>query len=419
VDVKTYDDFDKLDIDDGESAWVGGYAEFGPGLARYDCFQIQNDTTHQLKSGEMLYECATMCSSHKYIAVKYRRCICLPNDDFIRDHAQCEDTNADIFGVYQVDNRTQQTAFQCTAFKYNIIGVESYSFDKCSSRHMSLCVGGASSLDDSCKAQYTSVSSNVSNCLIKERKPWSEGFEMCQRFNGRMLPLALDQNWLVYLPNIPDVEKQTVWLGTLRTFRISDSQTSTACLSVTKVMSHLFLEPADCSRMFQFICTADLITKQEHDLNTPINVPILVAVFVSIVIVLVIVLVFVMYRTQCVCKLLQLGKGHRQVTQQTSTSALLQMNAVREDDVGYSNPLDGVYYSTVDDDTRDDVMRDVTRDQQHTASIEPVPQESEYNVALNYNNDKHVDVDGPRNVYAHCVRTNNRASGDYDVHKLY
>jgi len=131
------------------------------------------------------------------------------------------------------------------------------------------------------------------------------------------------------------------------------------------------------------------------------------------------VLAAVAYRTKCVCKLLQQVKGHRQVTLQTSSSDLLQMDAVREDDVGYSNPLEGVYYSTVDDDTRDDIMRDVTRDQQHAASIEPVPQESEYNVALNYQNDKHVDVDGPRNVYAHCVRTNNRASGDYDVHKLY
>jgi len=415
VDVKTYDDFDKLDIDDGESAWVGGYAEFGPGLAWYDCFRIERSGALPFESIGTLYECATMCQNYTFIGVKYMSCICLQDDDLIYPHALCDDTRTGIFGVYLVNNRTQQAPFQCNYINYiNNTGVYRDDFDKCSSKNMPLCVGGPSLKDDCSKARYTLVNENNSICLIKETTPWSEGFEICQGFSWNMLPHALNQNWLFYLSYKPEVKQRNIWLGTFRTFRISDLPPSThmTCLSATRVGSHMFLEPENCSRPLKFICT-----NNSYQGNEAISIPILIAVLVSIMFVFV--LAAVAYRTKFVCKLLQQVKSHRQVTLQTSSSDLLQMDAVREDDVGYSNPLEGVYYSTVDDDTRDDIMRDVTRDQQHAASIEPVPQESEYNVALNYQNDKPVDVDGPHNVYAHCVRTNNSTSGDYDVSKMY
>jgi len=257
TDVKTYDDFDKLDIDDGESAWVGGYAAFGPGLAWYDCFQIEGSGALPFESIGTLYECATMCQNYTFIGVKYMNCICLQHDDLINAHALCDDTRKDIFGVYQVNNRTQQAPFQCNAIKYDMVGVHADFGDKCLSKHMSLCLEGASFPNDDCKSQYTTVSSNESNCLIKEKKQWSEGFEICQQFNERMLPHAEKHNWLVYLYEIKEVETRTVWLGTFRTFRISDLPPSTymTCLSATRVGSHMFLEPDNCSRPLKFICT--------------------------------------------------------------------------------------------------------------------------------------------------------------------
>ena len=171
TDVKTYNDFDNLNISDGESAWVGGYAAFGPGLAWYDCFQITSNSTQQLESVNTLYECATMCHNYTFIGIKDRRCICLQNSDLINSHAQCDDTRKDIVGVYQVNNRKQQATLQCNAIKYDMKGVLAVFSDKCSSKHMPLCVGGAANLNDDCKDQYIRYPANVSNCLIKERHP--------------------------------------------------------------------------------------------------------------------------------------------------------------------------------------------------------------------------------------------------------
>jgi len=362
TDVKTYDDFDNLNISDGESAWVGGYAEFGPGLAWYDCFQIASNITRQLKSVNTLYECATMCHNYTYIGIKDRRCICLQNSDFINAHAQCNDTRKGIFGVYQVNNRKQQALFQCNAIKYDMLGVYVDFSDKCSSKHMSLCVSGAAYLNDDCKDQYTRVSTAVSNCLVNESHPWSKDFEMCKRFNGQILSNADNQSWLVYLNDIIGVEHRTVWLGTFRTFRISDSQH----LSVTRDGVHLLLEPADCSRELKFICTKDLMQamgKQENVYKPPVNIPILIASIVSVVIVLV--LVVVIYHTQCVCKLLQQMNVHRPETPQASNSVLQLMDAVHQYEVAPSNPQEHIYInSTAKDNTQDDVLHDVTCNQQ-------------------------------------------------------
>jgi len=368
TDVKTYTDFDNPNISDGESAWVGGYAEFGPGLAWYDCFQIASNSTQQLESVNTLYECATMCRNYTFIGIKDRRCICLQNGDFIKSYAQCDDTKADVYGVYQVDRRTQQTVFQCAATKYDITGEHIDWFDKCSSRHMSLCVSGVSYLNDDCKAMHTRVPANVSYCLVKERKQWSEGFEMCQRFNGRMLPHA--KNWFYY-QLFTGVEQRNVWLGTFRTFRISDSQHSpdVACLSVTRDGIHLLLEPADCSREMKFICTKDLMQvmgKQEKVLKPSVNIPIPIAATVSVVIVLVLVVVF--YHTQCVCKLLQKMEVHRPETPQASNSVLQLMDVVHQYEVAPSNPQEHIY-STAKDNTQDDVIRDVISEQQHAIYI--------------------------------------------------
>jgi len=146
---------------------------------------------------------------------------------------------------------------------------------------------------------------------------------------------------------------------------------------------HLLLEPENCSRELKFICTNDPNIKQETVLKPSVNIPILIASIVSVVIVLVLVVVF--YHTQCVCQLLQKMKVRQPETPQASRSVLQLMDAVHQYEVAPSNPQEHIY-STAEDNTQDDVLHDVTcNQQQHVVAENEVflsnPQEHIYNTA--------------------------------------
>jgi len=443
TDVKTYGDFNNLQLNEGESAWVGGYARYGRTLALFGCYMIFKyiRETIMLESKNSLYECSEKCAYEQqtYIGVQHQRCWCIKKKEFgntwVRTYCDDEKT----VGVYLTLNNKLYPKAQCMTEKMsNSKKTPKSREEKCTNKHSSVCTfeSSTSKKKEQCKMVY-----NIKSfCLMEKNVMWSTSYDTCIRMEEILIPdvyAVSDYNdWF--------------WIGQFRPFIIINKTTEmpeSACLMVTRIGPDLLLEPDDCSIRLPVLCTNNLVSNKEDTPVIPSTVQNknTIACLVSVVCVFAIIAIgFIAHkrRTQII-KGRATGNGPPEAeTFLTNNASGFHISSNKDPD--YSDPID--IYHTIDDallerqdsaitqrkelDVDNTAQRNMDSGRDETIYRLPVdaigtPKDYThssvymYDVASNYPQDKSRDTKGPKNVYSHCVIFKNGSSNDYDVASNY
>lgn len=273
-------------LENGEMAWVDGYAELSPFLEWEGCYPA-SDLKFEQRSKMIensLYLCSQECLSvgnTLYVAVQGNICYCLTSDfsygqpvHYERCNISCVDNADDSCGgdMYADVNRigslmtdwatNQPSKRQCVYFKANQFVFGEYT----ASCHAFTADGyvcnafnrNHSELENSeCNDNFTYY--DIDHCLKTVYSTRQEAYEDCLNMNGSLSQSSSVIQLKVHIENKRKdamSNNNRFWLGTYRTFRTLENISSpdTACLSVAKMNDILYLEPDDCSEKKHALC---------------------------------------------------------------------------------------------------------------------------------------------------------------------
>ena len=274
-------------MEDGESAWIDGYAELSPFVAWHGCF---NFTKNWLKfisesiKGKSVFACIDWCKRYSetkyvYVGVKVTSCYCITYNqrkDLIRGTAvndnfcsiSCEYNMVDSCGgqsyisvyvileervsrtrwlvkdysqrpcVYVQNNQSSYVAFTTSCHTTGDATVSGY-----------ICTLSLYSKFNSSVCSETNVSKRY--CIVKDTLSRHEALESCRDRNGVLADLTAVQRIQRYLVN----KNQTYWVSVYRTFAFFDiRRPASVCTTAIKANDNLYLEPDDCNRQKHVLC---------------------------------------------------------------------------------------------------------------------------------------------------------------------
>jgi len=446
TDVKTYGDLDNLQLGEGESAWVGGYARYGQTLAWEGCWTSINNNreTMRLESKNSLYECSEKCLDgiYQYIGIKYQRCWCIQGAELSDtwQRSNCDDENS--VGVYFVLKKTLNQTAQCIAakMKYNLNeqirgNIKSKPKDrveKCTNKHSSVCTLITFKKEDQCTVLHD-TKDNATYCLFDKHVTWAISYDTCVGMKGRLFPH--DYGVFYYT--------DWFWMGQFRPFTIHETydMSTSACLLVTRIGPDLFLEPDNCSIKLPLLCANDLSSHKKDTFDEVQNTN-MIAGLVSLVCVFAIIGIGFIAHKRRTRKYKGLTIGYsQQETETFLTKNALVLDLSSNIDSDYNDPVD--IYHTIDDGhvlqeqpkiginqnneldvgktnqpTMDTARHEDTDDRLPADAVaipQEAPQFSIYDVASNYPKNTPRNPNAPRNVYNHCVMVKDGSSNYYDV----
>jgi len=450
TDVKTYGDFNYLQLNEGESAWVGGYAQYGHTLVWDGCYIVEDYTPEPLVLNGInkLFECSTVCAykNRSKIGVNSQHCWCFEINELNRvgvlqkTNCSFKKETTRLIGVYNVKDEYHAQKAQCFVEEtyYDNDNNKMYNTvaESCTYKHAYVCRFEKTPEKDIC-TQPPDIYKRKGLCLMKESTSWSTSFETCVRLNGHLVSNKTELVGFLHL-------RTSFWLGGFRPFIINTTthMTDLACLMVTRIGRDLFLEPDNCLIKRQVLCANQNDTLTTFDLSNHTN---MIAGVISLVCVILIIAfgVIAHKRRTGSIKKKQSGGLNLLDAEQTPIPLTESTNADNDhsckEDPDYNDPVD-IYY-TIDDallerpenaatqrykfgahhtakqsmDIKEKDEADFKLPADALATTKDDSQLSVYNVASNYPHDKPRDTNCPKNVYSHCVMVRAESSNDYDV----
>ena len=322
-------------LNNGESAWIEGYAKLSPFLSWQGCYNT-SESPLSIRTVAIGYEsvnrCIGICQTYQYIGLKNRSCYCIDdvqrhaigyyavNDSFCS--APCPNNAVDSCGgfsytaVYSIlEDRiihwaaNEPSSHLCVYVKRKDNNFAVYT---ASCHTIPFIIDGYICANSVWSRLITENCSIITPsrmyCIQKDihgssRQDASKG---CYRRKGTLADLGAEMSTSVYLES-----NFKYWIGIHRTFGIAEmyKENETVCLAATKVGDQLVIEPDDCTAQKFYLCesqsdvntttvpnsTTELVT--EGRAETPIEyIYIIPGVLVVIAIILVILFTAYMYR---------------------------------------------------------------------------------------------------------------------------
>ena len=276
-----YSHLRNVQLEDGESAWVAGYAKYGDSMYNHwGCYPYDNQNTFAVSDNQGhrgFYQCTEYCEKQAYGTSNYDKlyilitttsCVCLKNV-YEENRTACPETSDDglLLELYRRKNIDKSKGlYQCGTIKYN---TNKRNWETITSK----CLGGKGVL---CTLIRQSIICNNKTleenpyCDVGISGTWMNGVKECNYNNGMLAPFLID-----VMPSTMYWGNQ-YWLGSVSAYKIQTDQ-GDACLSVTRVVDQLVLEPDDCEAKHKFICDSDIKPNKGGNTakstlpNTPIN----------------------------------------------------------------------------------------------------------------------------------------------------
>jgi len=276
-----YSQLTNVELEDGASAWVAGYARYGDSMYNHwGCYQYDNQNTFAVSDNQGhrgFYQCSEYCENEAsgtsyyrnfYLLINTTSCVCLKNVDTSKRTA-CPETNEDrlLLELYWRRKRDPyEGIYQCGTLRYNN---NKHKWETLTSK----CLGNKHVLCTHIKQSIVCNNSTlVENpyCDVGISGTWMNGVKKCNYIEGMLAPYPVK-----VMPATMHWDNQ-YWLGTAGAYKIQ-TQRGDACLSVTRLGDQLILEPDDCKTKNKFICASDIKPNNggntaKYSLpNTPIN----------------------------------------------------------------------------------------------------------------------------------------------------
>jgi len=265
-----YSQLKNVELEDGESAWVAGYARYGDSkYNHWGCYQYDNHNAFAAsdKQGQRgFYQCSEYCENEAsgtpyyrnlYLLINTTSCVCLKNVTQEKRTACPETVDGGLLlELYLRRNRDPYEGFyQCATVRYNN---NKHKWETLTSK----CLGNKSVLC-SHKRQSIVCKHKVENsfCDVGISGTWINGVKKCNNIEGILAPFRTESmSSTLYWGN-------QYWLGSVSAYKIQTHQ-GDACLSVTRLGDQLVLETDDCKAKHKFICTSDIKPKSDVHLAT-------------------------------------------------------------------------------------------------------------------------------------------------------
>ena len=296
--IKTYPSAHKYlnQINDGESAWIEGYAKLSPFLSWQGCYntsKIKAKTSIRTVSiqYQSVHRCLRACHGYAFVGLKDTSCFCIDqsqrsaiqyasvNDSFCS--IPCHNNAADSCGghfymsVYDVlDNggihwaAKEPSSHLCVYVKrkQNYFDIHTTSCFSTQLIHGYICTHSAWSRlsADNC----TSLTHQGTYCIIEEISTRKEAIEGCLKRKGVLADLGAESKTSALLNY-----NFKYWIGIHRTFGITETYRAkeTVCLSATRSGGMLLLEPDDCSAQKFYLCESNSNEDSDEDIKTSLT----------------------------------------------------------------------------------------------------------------------------------------------------
>ena len=286
-------------LENGDTAWIGGYAEFSQILDWQGCYSITD--VRILNTFEMedrnLFLCSKECLRHGYyVGVKNTTCYCVESyfyslSAFIDTvnpslcYISCSnngidscggDLHMDLYEIrrYIIWGTNEPADRQCVYYKLSSYAFKTYEAytASCHTFHIGslVCqeVKGSVLLTATC----TNISTywNTEVCFKAEPSTRQEAHKRCIDINGQLIDYKI-------LPEFVELMNHTsmFWTRLFRSFSLSNNHTSNAvCVAATKVNNIIYFEPDDCFMKKYFLCkykelnASTSVTQQQTRLTT-------------------------------------------------------------------------------------------------------------------------------------------------------
>ena len=271
-------------LNDGESAWIEGYAELSPFLAWQGCYNTSvlkiSILTRAIRY-KSVNRCLRECPNYPYIGLKDTSCYCINDNqrsaiqyEFVNESfcsIPCHNNVIDSCGgqsymsVYGIvdDRRINWAAHEPSSHlcvyvkrKLNRFDVHTTSCHTPQSFLINgyICASSAwsrLSVDNCDSATHTGLF-----CIIEKFSTRKEAVEGCLMERGALADLGAETPTHTLLK-----DNFRYWIGIHRTFGIAEhnifKKSELVCLSATRLGNVLLLEPDDCSAQKFYLCESN------------------------------------------------------------------------------------------------------------------------------------------------------------------
>ncbi|XP_052806413.1 uncharacterized protein LOC128235648 [Mya arenaria] len=262
-----YDELFDFNLQDGESAWVAGFASYSLPVVFENCV-VWTENTASEGNGASIYSCLNYCgydtsTTDAYIGVNSRHCVCFTRHMVEANRTRCDPANDIMLGVYAVKTERVKDKFlyQCNNMQINT------SIEKCTEKHKSVCYTRNPEVCTNNNRHYLINNSWTFYCIVAETKTWFDSVNHCKTISGNILPTVTPQ--LVSEINARVNDTVDYWVGTFRSFTVADDRTGNSpCLVVTRVNNELVLEPEDCNKRRKYVCLENVRRKHGNNNDT-------------------------------------------------------------------------------------------------------------------------------------------------------
>ena len=321
-------------LNNGDSAWIEGYAKLSPFLSWQGCYNTSNlkISIHGRAIGsQSIYRCTVACQQTRYIGLKNTTCYCI--DETKKSHMYSDSVNGAFCSIPCQNSAIDSCGGHSYMSVYSILS-ESHIHWAANEPSSHLCV--YVKRKDNYFAAYTASCHTLSHLIhgyICSNSAWSrlstencssvtysktycikldmssrqDASTGCYRRKGTLADLSAEIATSIYLDY-----NFRYWIGIHRTFGIAERYrpTETVCLSATKLGDQLVIEPDDCAAEKFYLCesqssvnttivpksTTELVTEGRAETQVKYKVYIIPGVIMVIVIILVILFIAYMYR---------------------------------------------------------------------------------------------------------------------------
>ena len=255
-----YSQLKNVEMEDGESAWVAGYARYGEFWNHWGCYLYDDENTFAASDKQQhrgFYQCSKYCENLAsstslyglfFIAINKTSCFCLRKIYAMKKHA-CPHNNENqlLLELYRKRNRSPtQGHYQCASITANAQNVTGDITSKCFERKHIVCFFFIKPV----MCNDVILKDNL-YCDVGYSTTWMNGAKVCNSLSGILVPY-LTREFMITMRM-----DSRYWTGAVSAYTIQ-TEPGDACLAVTRLRDELVLEPDDCAAERSFICATDI-----------------------------------------------------------------------------------------------------------------------------------------------------------------
>ena len=247
-----------VDLKDGESAWVAGYAKYGGIFLSNGCHtdELQTVTASSENSEDLgFHQCSHYCekqdSAFTGMSLNRSSCSCIGHIHFSTiKSVKCPNNHEDtrVFELFFRRTKHNRHKYQCSLLRLAFFGRRDYEPSKCLGKNRLVCW----------------FSTKIKIYSLPYLTTWPDGNKECNREGASLF----SEDKTIH----NNMEYGQYWTGYISAYTVTtEVQKGDACLAVTRLGDQLLMEPDDCEAKLSFICASDIIhntTAFSYDNNT-------------------------------------------------------------------------------------------------------------------------------------------------------